>query len=311
MSTDLADFMPEPVPEDGAEPVSLGTRAVSHHAPFVGTELAFRLRRSLRTTFDLLAWRALLVCAVVLLTATVWLLSTRASVVPQTQPQVSVVERPSAVPLSPVESAPVPQETTLEQTRSPAPPGAQLSAAPSPAKTTATQARPMSKSAPPQLLPRRAEVRPRPEVSTGSMVSEPTLSTAVRDATDVDAPDPTQNPSAAATESAVVRSPRDASEVPAAIVYSVTDSDVAPPVQIYPRFAEATARASPNALPVEVVINESGRVESAVLGRRPTSIGEAVTGTIRLGAAKRWRFRPATKDGQPVKYRRIVWFSGQ
>jgi hypothetical protein len=359
MSMDLNDFLPETVPEDSGEPVSLEKRAVSHDTTAVGalrrsdhtppsvtahvrnptrlrvtlsnaissattvltgaislagrtamnlrqsiTERASRVKQPLAATFQV---RTLFVFALVMLSATVWLLSMRSSAVPQRQPQVSQAEQPLAVPAPPVESAPVSHTTTLEPAR-PALPGTPPPAAPSQVKTTSTQAGPMSKSAP-RALPPRAEGLPRPALSTGSTVPQVPTSIPVRAAVIGDPQAQMQTPSAAATESTVVRNPRDASEIPASMVYSAADADVAPPVQIYPRFAEATEHATANASPIEIVVDESGRVQSAVLARRPANMGETVTGTMMIGAAKTWRFRPATKDGQPVKYRRILWFS--
>ena len=95
------------------------------------------------------------------------------------------------------------------------------------------------------------------------------------------------------------------------MVYSVTDADVVPPVVTYPRYVEAMEREHPNALPFQVVIDENGLVESAVLAVYPTDMRQAVSGTMLLAAAKAWRFTPATKDGQPVKFRRMIWFSNQ
>jgi hypothetical protein len=91
-------------------------------------------------------------------------------------------------------------------------------------------------------------------------------------------------------------------------VYSASDVGVIPPVQTYPRLVEPIAANHPNASPVMVVINEQGTVESAVLARKPTDMRQAVSGTLVLAAAKASRFQPATKDGQPVKYRHLVWF---
>jgi TonB family protein len=51
---------------------------------------------------------------------------------------------------------------------------------------------------------------------------------------------------------------------------------------------------------LEVVINERGAVESAVM-RAPVHASYDET---LLEAAKRWRFRPATVRGQAVKYRK-------
>ena len=84
-----------------------------------------------------------------------------------------------------------------------------------------------------------------------------------------------------------------------------------PPVQTYPRYVEALTPNHPNASPIQIVIDENGQVESAILARYPTDMRQAVSGTMLLAAAKAWRFQPATKDGHPVKYRRIIWFSNQ
>jgi hypothetical protein len=94
-------------------------------------------------------------------------------------------------------------------------------------------------------------------------------------------------------------------------VYSESDTDVIPPLQTYPRLVEPLAPDHPNASPVLVVIDESGVVESAILARRPADMRQAVSGTLLLSAAKAARFQPATKNGQPVKYRCMIWFSNQ
>ena len=35
-------------------------------------------------------------------------------------------------------------------------------------------------------------------------------------------------------------------------------------------------------------------------------LGEAMLVTLNLSAAKTWRFRPAVRDGQPVRFRKLV-----
>jgi TonB family protein len=52
---------------------------------------------------------------------------------------------------------------------------------------------------------------------------------------------------------------------------------------------------------LRVVIDETGRVESATLLRSFLPQYE----TQLLDAARRWRFRPATKEGVPVKFVRV------
>ena len=57
---------------------------------------------------------------------------------------------------------------------------------------------------------------------------------------------------------------------------------------------------------LELLVNESGEVESVRLQGRPAHLGEALQATVNLSAAKTWRFAPAVKDGRPVKYRKLV-----
>jgi hypothetical protein len=92
-------------------------------------------------------------------------------------------------------------------------------------------------------------------------------------------------------------------------IYSETDSDVAPPVATYPRLPSILpAGTEPRDLAViELVIAPSGRVDTVKLRRAPTSISDSMLLTMSLSAAKTWRFDPATKDGQPVRYRKSIW----
>ena len=80
---------------------------------------------------------------------------------------------------------------------------------------------------------------------------------------------------------------------------------------------DADGSSTPTAIPVgmtsdnfaefEVLITEGGGVESVKALRVPATMADAVSMTMRLSAAKAWRFHPALKDGEPVRYRRIVW----
>jgi hypothetical protein len=93
-----------------------------------------------------------------------------------------------------------------------------------------------------------------------------------------------------------------------ATVYSVSDRDVTPPVATYPRVpAEPPAGVgAENLSTLEVVVGETGHVESVRLRGQPAHLGEALLATMNLSAAKTWRFAPAVKDGRPVKYRKLV-----
>lgn len=53
---------------------------------------------------------------------------------------------------------------------------------------------------------------------------------------------------------------------------------------------------------IEVVIDEAGKVISAVVTR---SVNPPYDRLL-VGAAKRWQYRPAERDGRPVKFRRVV-----
>lgn len=89
-------------------------------------------------------------------------------------------------------------------------------------------------------------------------------------------------------------------------IFDITDRDVAPPVvitQTIPRWAprqNIDRRKYSGSL--EVVVDENGRVTAAAL---TTPIYPAYDQLL-LEAAKSWRYTPARKDNQPVKYRRAV-----
>ena len=86
-------------------------------------------------------------------------------------------------------------------------------------------------------------------------------------------------------------------------IYESEDADVISPVTLYqdmPPFHRPIT-AERNGV-VVVVINEAGRVESAIIAQSLDSYYDLLL----LQAAKRWRYRPATRDGVAVKYRKGV-----
>lgn len=90
---------------------------------------------------------------------------------------------------------------------------------------------------------------------------------------------------------------------PAPVIYTVEDRGVAAPVTVRqglpqpPGDVPAGAQGS-----VEVVINEAGAVERAVLRG---SFGGRYDRLV-LESARQWRYEPATIDGRPVKFRKVV-----
>jgi TonB family protein len=96
---------------------------------------------------------------------------------------------------------------------------------------------------------------------------------------------------------------------PAAIpVYSGDDRNVIPPsviIQTLPLFPGTVI--APRSGVLEVLISESGEVESAVMTLSVTSGYDRLV----LAATRTWRFKPATVNGVPVKYRKIVQINVQ
>ncbi|HEX6640020.1 MAG TPA: hypothetical protein VF215_02855 [Thermoanaerobaculia bacterium] len=88
--------------------------------------------------------------------------------------------------------------------------------------------------------------------------------------------------------------------------YTLADKDVTPPVeldQVVPRWtfsANLPMRAFSGTL--ELLIDEKGQVETATLSDPVWPAYDAML----IQAAKRWRYAPALKAGNPVKFKRIL-----
>jgi tetratricopeptide (TPR) repeat protein len=85
-------------------------------------------------------------------------------------------------------------------------------------------------------------------------------------------------------------------------IYAIEDPNVMPPEIVRQSF---TALADVFALRpgvVEIIIDELGDVESAVM----TAPVNPVYDRLALSLAKGWRYRPALLDGRPVKFRKVV-----
>ena len=93
-------------------------------------------------------------------------------------------------------------------------------------------------------------------------------------------------------------------------LYSSADADVAPPKPIIQqKLGGIIGAIEPGAeVTIEFVVNEQGEVEFAKAKGVPRSVGESLLMATGLHAIKSWRFDPAQKNGQPVRYRNSISF---
>jgi hypothetical protein len=88
-------------------------------------------------------------------------------------------------------------------------------------------------------------------------------------------------------------------------VYSAADMDVEPPVALssQPLLPPLTPNSDARrASTFELVIDEQGIVLSARLRDRPQTLADGLP----ISYLKMQKFRPATKDGVPVRYRLLL-----
>ena len=91
-------------------------------------------------------------------------------------------------------------------------------------------------------------------------------------------------------------------------IYGSKDTDVTPPAIIsqalpdVPASLRATMASARRPMMIAVTIDERGQVREShvVIPMNP------VYDRLVVGAAKSWRYRPATKDGAPVPYQRVI-----
>jgi hypothetical protein len=102
--------------------------------------------------------------------------------------------------------------------------------------------------------------------------------------------------------------PRAVAAVPATVIYSADDGNVVPPVaidQTLPRWTPPTVgdyRSQTFSGALELIIDETGGVVSVSLVQ-PLNV---MYDQLLVHAARRWRYRPALRNGQPVKYRKQI-----
>jgi periplasmic protein TonB len=91
-------------------------------------------------------------------------------------------------------------------------------------------------------------------------------------------------------------------------VFDASQSDVTPPVFVYPdsRQVYAPGSAPKDAPSIEITVNERGTIDTVKTSNAPRTIAESMQLMTDLSAAKNWRFRPAMRDGYPVRFRLLV-----
>jgi hypothetical protein len=86
-------------------------------------------------------------------------------------------------------------------------------------------------------------------------------------------------------------------------IYGPSDTNVVPPVTVrqeLPPYPGSVQQAMQGA--IDVVIDEAGAVISASMRLRVSALYDSHA----VAAAKTWRYRPATLNGAPVKYRKTI-----
>jgi hypothetical protein len=207
---------------------------------------------------------------------------------------------PAPVPVPP--PAPVEKEETPVKPPKPAPPrpgatATQKHGAEGPGKL-ASRSKTVSPIATPTVTPPVAAA-PAPAAVNANLVAPPTVAAP----TPVSSPDNAVVPALAtnASTTAVVNA---ALYVDESRIYTKEDHDVVPARLLTTPSNSGLSTTTTDVNTMELVISKLGRVEEARLTVPP----KRMTDMLLLSGAKMWKFTPAMKDGQPVRYRtQVSW----
>ncbi len=86
------------------------------------------------------------------------------------------------------------------------------------------------------------------------------------------------------------------------LIYSMQDANVVPPVPVRESWAALADVFAIRTGVITVVVDESGEVETVTM----TVQVNPVYDRLAVATAKNWKYRPATMNGVPVKFRRVV-----
>jgi len=120
---------------------------------------------------------------------------------------------------------------------------------------------------------------------------------------------PRQAPAPAAPPREAVSRPRAEPQAPA--IYTTGDEGIIAPVTIdqtfpvLPSSLRSIMRLTRPAGIIAVLVDETGTVQSSEI-RQPTHPGYD---SLLLNASRGWKYQPATKDGAPVKFRKLILVS--
>jgi outer membrane biosynthesis protein TonB len=106
-----------------------------------------------------------------------------------------------------------------------------------------------------------------------------------------------ESPAAAPVASSAASAP----EGEVAALYSASDLNVDPPVLLHPQLRSEDVFRDTDGVEshLDIVVSAMGTVEQV----RLTPPNSHLNDKMLLAAAKAWQFRPARRDGQPVRYR--------
>jgi hypothetical protein len=244
-------------------------------------------RKTVRMFPRVSTWHAPLAAAIVLLVGAAWIWSTG---------RVSGVRTEGAMPSAGLEAdTPSDSDAAVAETVAPAAPAT----SDTPVRTTA------------------AAPRPRPETSRPAAVrtareqggsTAPSRSQAQSDATVASSAPAAAVPEAAAANSVDSRGASVPEVDQTVAVYSSEDGDVQPPVLLFPQLPRPLFTDQQNDMVnrMEIVVSADGSVERVRLLDGPTRMPDMML----LSGAKMWRFAPALRDGEPVRYRTVVTWTG-